>query len=148
MESQERKLEFCSTQKPSPKPNDGAGHNLEGAASLHQSFAIQNTSVLRVWVLCDIDLSVCCTLLRPVGGGVTVPAGLLLCWPALCVVAHLRLSSPASITSMLPCQSLPNRLHRPDAKTPPKHKSSFKVQGTLQSPRHIAAGSPADNTLG
>lgn len=28
--------------------------------------------------------------------------------------------------------SLPDRLHRPDAETPPKHKSSFKVQGILQ----------------
>lgn len=46
MESQERSLDFCSTQKSSPKPNDGAGHNLEGAASLQWSLAIQNTSSL------------------------------------------------------------------------------------------------------
>lgn len=60
-----------------------------------------------------------------------VPAGLLLFCPSWCVVSHLSLSSPASITSIT-CQSLPDRLHRLDAKTPPKHKSSFKVQGTLQ----------------
>lgn len=58
-----------------------------------------------------------------------VPAGLLFFCPSWCVVSPLSLSSPAS---MLPRQSLPDRLQRPDAKTPPKHKSSFKVQGTLQ----------------
>lgn len=61
-----------------------------------------------------------------------VPAGLLLFCPSWCVVSPLSLSSPASITSMLPHQSLPDGLHRLDAKTPPKHKSSLKVQDALQ----------------
>lgn len=97
---------------------------------LHMEFGHPEHLSVSIWVLRDIDLSVCCTLLRPVGGGVAVPAGLL--FSPRCVVSPLNLSSPASITSMLPCQSLPDRLHRPDAKTPPKHKSSFRVQGTLQ----------------
>lgn len=99
---------------------------------LHMEFGRPEHLSVSIWVLHDIDLSVCCTLLRPVGGGVAVPAGLLLFCPSRCVVSPLNLSSPASITSKLPCQSLPDRLHRPDAKTPPKHKSSFRVQGTLQ----------------
>lgn len=66
------------------------------------------------------------------GGGLAVPAGLLFLCSSWCVVSPLSLSSPASITSMLPHQFLPDRLHRPDAETPPKHKSSFKVQGILQ----------------
>lgn len=66
------------------------------------------------------------------GGGLAVPAGLLFFCSSWCVVSPLSLSSPASITSMLPRQFLPDRLHRPDAETPPKHKSSFKVQGILQ----------------
>lgn len=52
--------------------------------------------------------------------------------PSRRVVSPPRLSSPASITSTLPCQSPPDRPRRPAVESPPKHKSSSEVQGTLQ----------------
>uniref|UniRef100_A0A8B9MWW0 Insulin-like growth factor-binding protein 5 n=1 Tax=Accipiter nisus TaxID=211598 RepID=A0A8B9MWW0_9AVES len=56
--------------------------------------------------------------------------------PSRRVVSPPRLSSPASITSALSCQSPPERPRRPAVESPPKHKSSSEVQGTLQ----LAAG--------
>lgn len=48
------------------------------------------------------------------------------------LVSPPSLSSPASITSVLPRQSPPDQPRRPAVESPPKHKSSSKVQGTLQ----------------